>query len=236
MGTGRSDFSRQLEGEDAFDLKRYTFVAVELPGWGRSRPPARPYGLDVYHNDAECCFKVMDDLGFKTYSVIGWSDGAKVALLMAYMNPNRITCSVAIGIFVWATKQTIAPMMLTRDTKRWPKEQFDTYCQVYGDEETLQRLWDQHINFCRAAMENCGDGQYLVTPEQLRQIRNPVLLVHGDMDPLISIEHPMYCKNNIPDAVLHRFPGGSHNCHQVFAKEFKKLIENFFADCESGGY
>ena len=119
-------------------------------------------------------------MGYKNYSIIGWSDGAKVALMMSYMNPNRIKCAVAIGIFVWATKQTIAPMLFTMNTKKWPKEQFDTYLQLYGDEETLQLLWDQHINFCKDAMNNCGDGQYLVTPEQLAQIRTPVLLIHGD--------------------------------------------------------
>ncbi|CAG2169073.1 unnamed protein product [Oppiella nova] len=236
LGTGRSDFKEQLEGPHAFDLKRYTFVAVELPGWGRSRPPIRAYDLDVYHRDADCCFKLMENLGHQTYSIIGWSDGAKVALLMPYLNPNRITCSVAIGIFVRATKQTIAPLMLTRDTKRWPKEQYDTYLEIYGDEDTFQLVWDQHINFCRVAMKVCGDGLHLVPPETLRQIRCPVLLVHGDKDPLIALEHPLYCKENIPDSVLHRFPGGSHNCHQVFAAEFKKVVQNFFDNCESGGF
>jgi len=60
LGTGRSDFKPQLEGPNAFDLKKYTFIAIELPGWGRSRPPARPYGMDVYQNDTECALKLME--------------------------------------------------------------------------------------------------------------------------------------------------------------------------------
>ena len=59
IGTAKSDFPQQLEGPDAFHLKRYTFVAVELPGWGRSRPPQRPYGLNVFKNDSDCCFQLM---------------------------------------------------------------------------------------------------------------------------------------------------------------------------------
>ena len=59
-GTGRTDFKEQLEGSNAFSLRRYTFVAIELPGWGRSRPPKRPYGIEVYHNDADCAIKLMD--------------------------------------------------------------------------------------------------------------------------------------------------------------------------------
>jgi valacyclovir hydrolase len=60
IGTGRSDFKPQLEGPNAFDLKKYTFIAIELPGWGRSRPPKRPYGINVYHNDADVAIKLMD--------------------------------------------------------------------------------------------------------------------------------------------------------------------------------
>jgi pimeloyl-ACP methyl ester carboxylesterase len=59
LGTGRSDFHYQLEGDNAFDFEKFTIVAVELPGWGRSRPPSRPYGTDVFNNDAECCVKLM---------------------------------------------------------------------------------------------------------------------------------------------------------------------------------
>ncbi len=60
LGTGRSDFSAQLEGKDALDLSKYTLIAVELPGWGRSRPPEREYGSDIYKNDVLCCYQIME--------------------------------------------------------------------------------------------------------------------------------------------------------------------------------
>jgi len=50
----------QLEGPNAFDLKKYTFIAVELAGWGRSRPPARRYGPDIFVRDADICIQLMD--------------------------------------------------------------------------------------------------------------------------------------------------------------------------------
>lgn len=60
MGTGQTDFAHQIAGPTAFDLKRYTLVCVSLPGWGKCRPPARPYGLDVYDNDTKCVAGVME--------------------------------------------------------------------------------------------------------------------------------------------------------------------------------
>ena len=59
IGSGKSDFYEQLEGEDAFDQEKFTIIAVEAPGWGRSKPPARPYGADVYNNDVDCFYKLM---------------------------------------------------------------------------------------------------------------------------------------------------------------------------------
>jgi len=60
LGTGRSDFKPQLEGPNAFDQKKYTIITIELPGWGRSRPPVRPYGPDVYSHDADVALQLMD--------------------------------------------------------------------------------------------------------------------------------------------------------------------------------
>jgi hypothetical protein len=60
LGSGRSDFIQQIEGPNAFNLKKYTLIGIELAGWGRSRPPARRYGKDVFERDADICIKLMD--------------------------------------------------------------------------------------------------------------------------------------------------------------------------------
>ncbi|CAG2174205.1 unnamed protein product [Oppiella nova] len=65
IGTGRSDFMPQLEGDHAFDQDKYTLICIELPGWGRSRPPERRYDRNVYLNDADCALKLMDSNSYK---------------------------------------------------------------------------------------------------------------------------------------------------------------------------
>ena len=59
-GIAKYDFKPQLEGNNAFNLKKYTFIGIDLPGWGRSRPPIRKYGYEVYKIDAECCEQLME--------------------------------------------------------------------------------------------------------------------------------------------------------------------------------
>lgn len=236
IGTGRSDFKPQIEGPHAFDPKKYTLIAIELPGFGRSRPPKRPYGIEVYNNDCECATKLMENLGYNSYSVIGWSDGAKVAILVTMKNPSKVKCVVGIGVFIYVTKKTIIPTLLTRDTKKWPKDLYENYLPIYGSPSALQLIWDEHINFCKEYCDNryanaYGEGGYLT--DRLHHIRCPILIFHGDKDPMVGMEHPKHCQKHIPDTRVHRFPEGSHNCHQTFAAEFKKVVEKFFDDCDS---
>ena len=71
-GTGRTDFYYQVCGEDAFDLDQFTIICVELPGWGRSRPPARVIDKDIFENDSECCVKMMQVLFIIFIFIISW--------------------------------------------------------------------------------------------------------------------------------------------------------------------
>ena len=59
-GVGRTDFKAQIDGQHEFDKEKYTLVCIELPGWGRSRPPERKYNGSVYLNDAACALKLME--------------------------------------------------------------------------------------------------------------------------------------------------------------------------------
>lgn len=64
IGTAASDFPQQLSNdsssEDCLDYLKFTFVAVELPGWGRSVPPERSFGPHTYRHDARCCLALME--------------------------------------------------------------------------------------------------------------------------------------------------------------------------------
>ncbi|CAG2170093.1 unnamed protein product [Oppiella nova] len=104
----RTDFQHQLEGDNALDFDMFTIIAVELPGWGRSRPPIRKYGTGVYENDAQCLYELMKELGFNKYSILSWSDGTKVALLMATLYPQSVESLIT------KLKQTISRSSIYR--------------------------------------------------------------------------------------------------------------------------
>ena len=58
-GTARTDFNELIDGDDQLDFDKFTVIAVDPPGLGKSRPPQRKYGKDVYDIDCQCYHAVM---------------------------------------------------------------------------------------------------------------------------------------------------------------------------------
>ena len=102
----------------------------------------------------------------------------------------------------------------------WSEPFRQTFIDVYG-EEYFYRLWDRLMANYMTLDDICT--------KDLAKIACPVLILHGDLDPMISPEHPDHLVNTIPDATLFRFPKGKHNIHQRYAEEFNKLVEDFLS-------
>ncbi len=49
--------------------------------------------------------------------MIGWSDGAKVGVMMAIKSQSRIKSLVAISILIRVSKETLAPILWGRNIK-----------------------------------------------------------------------------------------------------------------------
>src|SRR5919106_6336085 len=73
LGTAWSDFGPQL---DALPNSGLRVVAPDPRGYGKSRPPAREFPLDLYEQDVQDCAALMETIGCDSYTVGGWSDGA----------------------------------------------------------------------------------------------------------------------------------------------------------------
>lgn len=55
-GSGETDFGPQLKG---LDKERFTVVAFDPRGYGRSRPPNRDFPSDFFHRDAQDGLQLM---------------------------------------------------------------------------------------------------------------------------------------------------------------------------------
>lgn len=57
LGTIWSDFKPQVEG---LNKDKFTVVAWDPPGYGKSRPPDRKFPLDFYEKDADAAAQFME--------------------------------------------------------------------------------------------------------------------------------------------------------------------------------
>ena len=96
LGTTRTDFGSQLDDKCGLDYSKFTLVAWDPPGYGRSQPPPRDF-TDFYNRDATHAANLMKTLGVDKYSVLGWSDGGITGLILAARQPETVEKLVAFG-------------------------------------------------------------------------------------------------------------------------------------------
>jgi len=218
LGTGAGDFSAQIGW---FAERGFEVIAPDPRGYGRSRPPERDFPLDFYDRDAADMFALMSALGHQQFSVMGWSDGANIATIMAAEKPQTVTKLVVFGGQSFLTAEEIEAFKAILKISAWSPRAAEAMRAVYGEE--LDALWDRYIDGQIALFE--ADGE--LYRERLAEIGCPTLVLHGAQDPLVPAFHAQVLHDGIAGSLLHLFPEGKHNIHQRYADEFNALVHDF---------
>jgi pimeloyl-ACP methyl ester carboxylesterase len=192
-GAGSSDhWSNQIPALSS----RFRVVVLDSRGHGRSTADRRPFS---YHQMAEDALAVMDGLGLKRASVVGWSDGGITAIDLAIHHPDRIHKLVPFG-----ANFDLAGMK--RGTSPALRTYFEACAEGYrrlsstpgGYQDFLARLrlmWKRQPNF---------------RPDELRSIRAPTLVLDGAHEEIIRSEHTKAMAGLIPNARLRLLEEASH--------------------------
>jgi pimeloyl-ACP methyl ester carboxylesterase len=175
----------------------YRAILIDSRGHGRSTRDARPYTYELMASDV-CA--VMDALELKKAGLVGWSDGACIALILADQVPER-----AAGVFFFAcnmdpsgTKDFEFTPIIGRCLSRHKKDyahlsvtpdQFDEFSEAVG---LMQRTQPNY------------------SADDLSKIRVPVAIVHSEYDEFIKREHAEYLARSISNAEIIYLPGVSH--------------------------
>jgi len=218
LGTGAGDFSAQIGW---FAARHFEVIAPDPRGYGQSRPPEREYPLDFYHRDAADMFALMTSLGHERFSIIGWSDGANIATIMAAQHPEGVARLVVFGGQSFLTAQEITAFNDIRKISAWSPRAAEAMRAIYGEE--LDALWDRYVAGQESLFAAGGD---LYQP-LLAQVKSPTLVLHGAKDSLIPGLHPEAIHRGIAGSLLHIFPEGKHNIHLRYADEFNALALAF---------
>ena len=196
-GEDSSYFDYQVEHFQS----RFRVIAIDTRGHGGSPRGTAPLTLDQFAADLVA---FMDGLGMESAHILGFSDGANVAMLFALAHPQRVRSLVLNG-------GNLFPEGLTEQTRREIDEEY-AQALAAGDEQQLELLRlmidEPHID-----------------PASLGALEMPVLVIAGT-DDMIEEAHTRLIAESIPAAQL-AFVEGTHFIAAENPDEFNSVVESF---------
>lgn len=202
-------------------------MTFDLPGFGRSEQPKEikcDPTLEYFELCTEIGAKLMAALKFKTYSVGGWSDGARVASLLATQWQSRVNALLLWGFIPIMDNQSTRAIARTRDTSIWDPNVRQFYSSVYG-EQGFADLWRKYVDFIVATLDL--PDQFDIS-ERLSKIKCPTLVLHGSSDPIVNFtNHVKPLEMQIYDSDIMQFRELAHNIHQSDPNQFNQVLSTF---------
>jgi pimeloyl-ACP methyl ester carboxylesterase len=175
----------------------YRAVVIDSRGHGRSTRDARPFTYELMASDV---LAVMDALHLEKAGLVGWSDGACTALILADKAPERVA-----GVFFFAcnmdpsgTKEFEFTPIIGRCISRHRKD----YAQLSATPDQFDEF-SEAVGLMQRTQPN-------YSANDLAQISVPVVIVQSEHDEFIKHEHAEYLARNIPNAEFVNLQGVSH--------------------------
>jgi len=178
--------------------KRHRVVVIDSRGHGRSTRDARPYTYELMAGDV---IAVMDALRIPKASIVGWSDGAIIGLIMAMKSPARVNRVFAFGANMDPSGVNLETGSLPTMTAYGTRTAAD-YARLSPTPKAFEDF--------QAAMGKMWATQPNYAAADLARIAVPVAIVDGEHDEAIRPEHSRYLARTIPGAQAITLHGLSH--------------------------
>jgi pimeloyl-ACP methyl ester carboxylesterase len=144
---------------------------------------------------------VMDTLRLEKAALVGWSDGACTALVLASQDPARVA-----DVFFFACNMDPSG---TQDNIEFTPILKRCISRHVADYERLSATPDQFDAFSEAVgLMQRTQPNY--SANDLARISVPVAIVHSESDEFIKRDHAEYLARSIPNADYVFLPGVSH--------------------------
>jgi pimeloyl-ACP methyl ester carboxylesterase len=195
----------------------YRVVAIDSRGHGRSTRDGRPFSYELMADDVMI---VMDVLGMERAALVGWSDGACTALVLASKAPVRVA-----GVFFFACNMDPSgtkPFEETPALKRCFSRHGKDYAELSATPEKFRELVDD------VGLMQRTQPDY--SREELAAINVPVAIVQSEHDEFIKREHAEYLARTIPGAQLIVLEGVSHFAPLQRPELFNGVVLGFLRD------
>jgi len=238
--------------------RRYTVIAPDLLGHGRSDKPRADYAVAAYACGMRDLLSVLD---IENVTVVGHSLGGGVAMQFAYQFPERcqrlvLVSSGGVGRDVNPVLRLVAtpgaalllPLMATwpvRLTGRAAAVALSRLGTKIGhDAGDMLRAFDAlsdgisrsaFLRTLRAVIDQRGQVVTMLDRCYLTQ-GMPTLLIWGEHDGVIPVEHASIAHAAMPGSRLEIFENAGHFPHHADPKRFVAVLRDFMKTTQPASY
>ena len=209
----------------------YRVIAPDLRGFGASRPPNRDFPPHFYERDAADLAALLDQLALGPVTVLGFSDGAEAAVLLAAARPDLVRGVVAWGVSGVISPEELASVERWLPVSAWGPERETWKRQIierHGAEQ-LTSMIEGWVEAARAISARGGNICY----EQAARIECPVLLLNGDGEVGNTPRDVRRLAERIPGARLVFVADSGHAIHRDQPADLLSHIRDFLADVKA---
>jgi pimeloyl-ACP methyl ester carboxylesterase len=234
--------------------RTHRVVAPDLLGHGESAKPRGDYSLGAYASGVR---DLMVALGLERATVVGHSLGGGVAMQVAYQFPDRVERLVLVGAgglgkdvslilraLALPGAEYVLPVLLTKPLRNGVGWVVDLADKLHlRPDPVMAEMWESWGRLTDARAQRAFvhtvrsvvdvQGQRVSARDRLYLAQEmPSLIVWGDKDGIIPVEHAHETHELMPGSRLEIFEGGGHFVPLQFPERFAAVIEDFVATTE----
>jgi len=225
--------------------RRFTVITLDNRGTGLSDKPVTGYAIA---NMARDVHGLLDELGFAQVHMLGYSMGGAIAQELVRQFPDRVKGLILCATMAGGPSATYAEppvVRVMRDLDGLTPEQAArriwsvTYAPGYLDKHRALAEEQMRREIALPTPLHAADLQFQAFAEfdgsqQLASIKQPALVLTGDLDRLISPQNSLKIAKLIPGARLILVPGCGHRVMWEATDECVAHIVGFLDDVEAG--
>lgn len=207
---------KELKGE-------FRIISLDLPAFGLTGPnPTHDYTIKYY---VDFLHRFMDRIGIYQFDLAGNSLGGQIAWNYALAFPHQVKKLVLIDAAGYSLNRKI-PFVFTLARTPVVKELFakitpkfmikKSILDVYGNDELVtDELVERYYKFTlragnRQAFIDRANTTFTYQTERIPEITTPTLILWGEDDQWIPLEHGRLFNKEIPNSQLITYPGVGH--------------------------
>jgi pimeloyl-ACP methyl ester carboxylesterase len=178
--------------------KTHKVIIADSRGHGRSTMSDQPFSYNLMSSDV---LLLMDYLKIKNVSIVGWSDGGIIGLILAIKYPERVN-----KLFTFGTNYNLSG---------YKTESSDTTMSALfmaTVQENYRKLSPTPDNFpgLMKALGKMYGTEPDLNPVDIETIKAPTVIAYGQYEQFIKPEHFQNLADLIPGAKLVMLPNVSH--------------------------